>query len=110
MDRSAATTPARAPAPARTQYTGLMNAGAGTGLALVQLSAYIPGLLPTLALLAVFAVVLVLPLLAIGVAAALLAAPPYALWRLATRRRRRASGSGAAPGPGPATGPARDAS
>jgi hypothetical protein len=33
-------------------YNGLIHAGAGTGLAVVQLSALIPGLLPTIALLA----------------------------------------------------------
>lgn len=69
-------------------YTGLMHAGAGTGLVLVQLSAIIPGLLPTLALLGVFTAVLVLPVLALGLVAVLVTAPPYALWRLATRRRR----------------------
>ena len=67
--------------------TGLIHAGAGTGLALVQLSVIIPGLLPTLALLVVFTVPLVLPILVLGLAAALLAAPPYLVWRLATRGR-----------------------
>ncbi|HEY3186901.1 MAG TPA: hypothetical protein VGJ70_05480 [Solirubrobacteraceae bacterium] len=67
--------------------TGLIHAGAGTGLALVQLSVIIPGLLPTLALLVVFTVPLVLPILVLALAAALLAAPPYLVWRLATRGR-----------------------
>jgi hypothetical protein len=70
-------------------YTGLLHAGSGTGLGLVQLSVLIPGLLPTLALLGFFTAVMVLPLLALGVVAAVLAAPPYVLWRLATRGRRR---------------------
>jgi len=59
-------------------YHGLMHAGAGTGLFLVQLSVIIPGLLPILAL----------PVVALGLVAALLTAPPYALWRLATRSSR----------------------
>jgi hypothetical protein len=63
-------------------YTGLLHAGAGSGLFVVQLSALIPGLLPTLALVGVLTVVVVLPLLALGLVAALVAAPPYALWRL----------------------------
>jgi len=70
-------------------YTGLMHAGAGTSLFLVQLSAIIPGLLPTLALLGVFTAVVVLPLLALGLVVALMTARRYALWRLATRSRRR---------------------
>jgi hypothetical protein len=70
-------------------YTGLMHAGAGSGLALVQLSALLPGLLPTLALLGVFTAVVVLPLLALALAAALLAAPPLGLWLLVSRALRR---------------------
>jgi hypothetical protein len=70
-------------------YTGLMHVGAGTGLTLVQLSVIIPGLLPTLALLGVCAAVVVLPILALGLVALLLSAPPYAVWRLTSRRRRR---------------------
>jgi hypothetical protein len=78
-------------------YNGLMHAGAGTGLALVQLSVIIPGLLPILALTAVFTLPIVLPIVALGLVAALLAAPPYAVWRLATRRsRRHAAGRAAA--------------
>jgi hypothetical protein len=69
-------------------YTGLLHAGSGTGLGLVQLSVLIPGLLPTLALTAVFAVVILLPLLVLGLAVALVSAPPYLVWRLATRGRR----------------------
>jgi hypothetical protein len=74
-----------------TTHTGLIHAGTGAGLAVVQLSAIIPGLLPTLALLAVFTAVLVLPMLALALVAAVLGAPPLVLWRLVTRRRRRRS-------------------
>ena len=73
-------------------YEGLVHAGAGTGLFLVQLCALIPGLLPALALVGLIAAVFVVPLLVTGLAAALLLAPFYGLWRLATgERRRRAS-------------------
>jgi hypothetical protein len=68
-------------------YNGLLHAGAGTGLFLVQLSVIIPGLLPILALTVVFTGVVVLPLVAVGLVAALVAAPFYGLWRLATRAR-----------------------
>jgi hypothetical protein len=68
-------------------YEGLGHAGAGTGLLLVQLSAIIPGLLPTLALLAVISAIALVPLLALGLGAALVAGPPYAAWRLAARGR-----------------------
>jgi hypothetical protein len=70
-------------------YAGLMHAGAGSGLFVVQLSALIPGLLPTLALVGVLTVVVVLPLLALGLVAALVAAPPYAVWRLVGRGKLR---------------------
>jgi hypothetical protein len=65
-----------------------MHAGSGTGLGLVQLSVLIPGLLPTVALLAVFIVAIVLPIVVLGLAVALVVAPPYLAWRLATRARR----------------------
>jgi hypothetical protein len=69
-------------------YAGLMHAGSGTGLGLVQLSVLIPGLLPTVALLAVFVVAIVLPIVALALAVAVVGAPPYLAWRLATRGRR----------------------
>jgi hypothetical protein len=69
-------------------YTGLLHAGAGTGLALGQLSVIIPGLLPTVALTAVFTVAVLLPIVALGLLAALVIGPPYALWRLAGRSMR----------------------
>jgi hypothetical protein len=72
----------------RESYEGLMHAGAGTGLFLVQLSALIPGLLPSLALAGLIAAVVLVPLLVVGLAAGLLFAPLYGLWRLARRERR----------------------
>jgi hypothetical protein len=57
----------------------------------VQLSALIPGRLPSLALIGLVTVVVVAPLLVVGPAAGLLFAPVYALWRLATRERRCSS-------------------
>ena len=72
-------------------YDGLMHAGAGTGLVLVQLSALIPGLLPSLALAGLITAVVVLPLLVVGLAAGLVFAPLYGLWRLVTRERRHSS-------------------
>jgi hypothetical protein len=74
--------------PTNGSYAGLMHVGSGTGLGLVQLSVLFPGLLPTLALLAVFTVVIVLPILVLALAVALVGAPPYLVWRLATRGRR----------------------
>jgi hypothetical protein len=64
------------------EYHGAIHAGAGTALALVQLSAIIPGLLPSLALLGALAAVLVVPLVALALAMAALAAPPAGLWML----------------------------
>src|SRR5438445_8513748 len=83
----------------RESYEGLMHAGAGTGLFLVQLSALIPGLLPSLALAGLITAVVLLPLLVVGLAAGLLFAPLYGLWRLATREHRRSS----SPQPGAAS-------
>ncbi len=85
---------AAAPRPAaarreRGSVDDLLGAGAGSGLILVQLSAIIPGLLPTLGLLGLITAVAVLPALLIGLALTLLLAPPYGVWRLATRGRRR---------------------
>jgi hypothetical protein len=65
-----------------------MHAGAGTGLVLVQISALIPGLLPTLVLLGAIGFLVLLPVLIAGLAAALLALPPFALWKLVLRTRR----------------------
>jgi hypothetical protein len=69
-------------------YGGLIHAGSGTGLGLVQLSVLIPGLLPTVALTAVFTVVTLLPVVVLALAVGLVGAPPYLAWRLATRGRR----------------------
>ena len=65
-----------------------IHAGAGTSLAFAWLG-LIPGVLPFLALTALVGAVLVLPLVVLGAAAALIAAPPYAAWRLVARARRR---------------------
>ena len=62
-------------------YTGLMHAGAGTIVNMGQLCALIPGLLPFIALTVVFALVLLLPFVALGAVAAVLAGPPYLVWR-----------------------------
>jgi hypothetical protein len=68
-----------------------MHAGAGTSVALAW-AGLIPGVFPFLALTVLVGTVLVLPFLAIGVVAAILAAPAYAGWRFigwGRRRRRR---------------------
>ena len=64
----------------------LANAGGGLGLGLVQVSAIIPGFLPALILALALLAVVVVPLMALGLLAGLVAAPPYGLWRLARRR------------------------
>lgn len=69
----------------------LANAGGGLGLGIVQVSAIIPGFLPALILTVALVTVVVVPLTALGLLAALLAAPPYGLWRLAARHRQRRS-------------------
>ncbi len=91
-------------------YDGLMHAGAGTGLVLVQLAVIIPGLFPALALAGLIAAVVVLPVLVLGLAVTLLALPPYGLWRVATRGRRgrREAAAGPRTGTG-AIGPGRGA-
>jgi hypothetical protein len=68
-----------------------MHAGAGTSLALSWVG-LIPGVFPFLALTVLVGAVLALPLLVLGLAAAIVAAPPYGAWRLmgwGHRRRRR---------------------
>lgn len=65
------------------------HAGAGTSQVIVLLSVMIPGLLPSLALLGVVTVVLLIPVIAGGLAATVLIAPPLGLWRLVTLGRRR---------------------
>ena len=64
------------------------NAGGGTAVVLLYLS-LIPGFAPTLALTVLVVVVIALPALVIGLAAAVVIGPPYAIWRLLSRRRRR---------------------
>jgi hypothetical protein len=70
-------------------YEGLLHAGAGTGLFLVQLSVIVPGLLPTLGLLGVITVLVLVPLLALGLLAGVLIAPVLAAWLLLSRIRER---------------------
>jgi uncharacterized membrane protein YdbT with pleckstrin-like domain len=65
------------------------HAGAGTGLAIVNLGALIPGLVPFLALATLVTVVLVTPFLILGFAAVLAAAPFYVMSRVLRRGRRR---------------------
>jgi|1185.fasta_scaffold799252_2 hypothetical protein len=72
--------------PVPATYTGLMHAGAGTIVIMGQLCALIPGLLPIIALTVVFAVPIVLALVALGVVGAALAGPPYLIWRVVRRR------------------------
>jgi len=62
------------------------HAGGGTSMALAWLG-LIPGVFPFLALAALVGAVLVVPALALGLAAAVVAAPPYAAWRLLSRAR-----------------------
>jgi hypothetical protein len=68
-------------------YNGLMHVGAGTGLFLVQLGAVIPGLLPVVILVVGIGAILLLPLIALGLVAGVLAAPPAAVWLLLRRRK-----------------------
>ena len=75
----------------RPSRADLTHAGGGLALAVTQLSAIIPGFLAALILGVALVAVVVVPLLALGLLAALLAAPPYGLWRLAARRRQRRS-------------------
>jgi hypothetical protein len=66
-------------------YTGLIHAGAGTIVNMAQLCVLIPGLLPFIALTLVFAVPVVLAGAVLGLAGAVLAGPPYLVWRLVRR-------------------------
>ncbi|MBV9940502.1 MAG: hypothetical protein JO262_00110 [Solirubrobacterales bacterium] len=68
-----------------------MHTGAGTSVALAWVG-LIPGVFPFLALTVLVGAVLALPLIALGLAGAIIAAPPYAAWRFigwGRRRRRR---------------------
>ena len=66
----------------------LVHAGAGTSQIVVFLS-LIPGFIPALALTAVVTVILVAPLVILGLATVLLAAPFYLASRAVRRARRR---------------------
>jgi hypothetical protein len=59
-----------------------IHAGGGAGLILIQLSALIPGLLPTLALCAVFAAILIVPLIAVALAGTVVLVMSWSAWRL----------------------------
>ena len=63
-------------------YTGAIHAGGGTLVFMGQICALLPGLLPFIALTVAFAVPLLLVGLALGLVAAVLAGPPYLVWRL----------------------------
>lgn len=63
-----------------------MHTGAGTSMVLAY-AGLIPGVIPLLGLAVVLVAVLLLPLLVLGLAGGLVAAPPYAAWRLARRAR-----------------------
>ena len=89
-----------------------MHAGAGTSMALAWVG-LIPGVVPFLALTVVVGLVLALPLVVLGLAFALVAAPPYTAWRLIGWGRRRRMGARrgrhqrrAAPAPEPTRVPA----
>jgi hypothetical protein len=86
----------------------LTHAGGGTALAVTYLGVLIPGFLPVLVLTAAAGAVLIAPLLALGLAAAVVGGPPYGLWRLATRtrKRRRAEAPAVAQAPAIAQTPA----
>ena len=66
-------------------YTGPIHAGGGTIVAMGQLCVLFPGLLPFIGLTAVFVLPLLLPLVALGIVAAVLGGPPYLVWRLLRR-------------------------
>jgi hypothetical protein len=68
-----------------------IHAGGGTSMALAWVG-LIPGVIPFLALAVLVGAVLALPLVVLGFAAAMVAAPPYAAWRfIGWGRRRRKS-------------------
>jgi ABC-type sugar transport system permease subunit len=73
-------------------YQGLLHAGAGTALLLVQLGAVVPGFLPAVAITVVLAALVVLPVLVLGLVLGLLLAPPVGVWWAISRRRRRRDG------------------
>jgi ABC-type sugar transport system permease subunit len=75
--------------PERPSYHGVLHAGAGTAMALVQLGAFIPGFLPALAITLVLAALVVVPMLVLGLLLAVLAGPPVGVWWLVRRRRGR---------------------
>jgi hypothetical protein len=83
-----------------TSYNGLIHAGAGTALIVVQLGALLPGLLPTIGVVAVIAAVL-LPLAALSVISLVVAGPPIGVWLLVRRARSRRGASAPRPSAAP---------
>jgi hypothetical protein len=79
-------TPASAKTHASDQF---IHAGGGAGLALIQLAAIIPGLLPCIALGAVFAALLIVPLAALALAVMVLLVVSWSAWRLSAMVVRR---------------------
>jgi ABC-type sugar transport system permease subunit len=75
--------------PEKPSYQGLLHAGAGAGLFLVQLGAFIPGFLPVLALTLVLVALVVVPMLVLGLVLTVLLGPPAGIWWLVRRHRRR---------------------
>jgi hypothetical protein len=65
----------------RETYTGPIHAGGGTVVAAGQLFVLFPGLLPFIALAAVFSLPLLIPFVVLGLVAAVLGGPPYLVWR-----------------------------
>jgi hypothetical protein len=77
----------------RTERSADVSEIAGATTLLLGYVALIPGVVPTLALLAVITAVVLAPVLVLALVAGLLALPPLAVWRLATRRRRQRASS-----------------
>jgi hypothetical protein len=78
--------PPQLPAPARSGPADVVDLLAGAGIAFVTFLAPIPGLLPCVGLIAVAGIVLVLPLLLLGLVAAMLAAPVLLAARMVRHR------------------------
>jgi hypothetical protein len=62
-------------------YTGPIHAGGGILVFMGQICPLFPGLLPFIALTAVFLLPLLLPFVALGIVGAVLGGPPYLVWR-----------------------------
>jgi hypothetical protein len=71
-----------------TSYTGLVHAGGGAGLAIVQLGAIIPGFLAALAVAGLLLALVLVPMFLLALALGVVLAPPVGLWWAISRRRR----------------------